>query len=109
MVPSVAQIMATVDNGSVALDPNDGLRVLDTFQHKSLDSYAVVMSEQNRALVCCTDGTVILLQLKDNHWQLIGEAQPKRNAAPVLAHPALADGKLYLRGDRTVYCYRLSE
>ena len=61
----IGSFLVTIDQDLVAIDPANGLCVVDTFRHKSLDRYAAVMSEQNHALVCCSDGTVLLLRIED--------------------------------------------
>jgi hypothetical protein len=101
--------VVSVDRDLVVLDPASGLTIVDRFAHKSLDGYATIMTDQDRALVCCTDGTILLLQLQDGKLQLSDQQQPCRNQAPVLAQPAMVGGQLYLRHDRSLACYSLHD
>lgn len=106
---TLTSFIVTIDQDLIALDPANGLCVVDRFQHNSLNSYAAIMTEQDRALICCSDGTVLLLSLDARHWRLIDEARPYRNTASILASPALANGMLYLRRNRSLACYRLKK
>lgn len=106
---SMAGMIVVIDRDLIALDPANGLNEVDRFSNKSLDSYATVIVEADRVLVCCTDGKILLLRWQDRKWVLIEQQQPHQNSAPVLAQPALANRTLYLRRHRSVVAYRLTE
>ena len=106
---ALAGHVVTVDQDLVVLDPKNGLQMMDRFQHESLDGYAAIMTQQDRALIVCSNGTLILMRLESGKWVLLDKIQPIVNSAPVLAHPALSHGKLVMRRERSVICFRLSE
>ena len=105
----LAGYIISIDDELVSLDPGDGLKIVDRFTHPSLDHYAVIMTQDDRALVCCSDGMLILIRLDSGKWKLLDTVRAVVHAASALAQPALVQGKLYLRSDHKVCCFQLQE
>ncbi|MEQ1828434.1 MAG: PQQ-binding-like beta-propeller repeat protein [Pirellula sp.] len=99
--------IVSISDAMVLLDPESGLKVVDRLQHKSLDSYSAMMTESDRALICCSDGTLLLVKLINGKLQLVDQSQPHRNEASILSQPAFCNGLLYIRKTRSIVCYRL--
>ncbi len=96
-------------NDLVALDWKNELRLVDRFAHPALSGYAAMMTEDDRALICCANGTLLLMKLESGKWLKLDEKQPLPQTGNILAHPAFVDGKLYVRYDRSLRCYSMNQ
>ena len=53
------------------------------------------------------DGTVMLLKATPEAMEIVGTFKPEFQKGKTWAHPVIADGKLYLREQDKLMCYRL--
>jgi outer membrane protein assembly factor BamB len=102
-------LLLVISDGLRLIDPSQDLNELDSLTHKSLDNYAAIMTASDRALVCCSDGSLLLLSIEHGKLQIVDRAEPHRNTAPVLAQPAFHNGLLMMRLSHSIRCYRLSK
>lgn len=55
------------------------------------------------------DGTILLIEPSRQELLIRGRfEQPDRSASPAWAHPVVANGKLYIRDQDTLFCYDVS-
>ncbi len=84
-----------VDRGIHVLDAEDQLRRIGLFKDPCLEGYCSLIGSQDRVLVQCEHGEVILLQVGVKGVQELGRMQVGDPNVQILAHPAVA-GTLYL-------------
>ena len=95
-----------VDGDLKVLDTNDGFSNLGTFSDKSLSKYCSLIADNDRILVACGNGTMILLRFDSKDVQELGRFSAIDDGGELLAHPALVDGVLYIRGTTWIDAYR---
>jgi len=92
-------------SGLVCVDINNGLKTLwIDDKEESTWRFSNIIAGNGRLLIVAEDGTMLL-------------AAPAAEGADILAsiklcrdtwsHPALADGRLYIRDERYLYCYQM--
>lgn len=102
----VGEYIASVHEGLVLLDPNDGLETVDQWNDPSLHSYASIIVEDERMLITCCDGTVVLLEVSHGKIKELGRMQCEESKGDLLAHSAFDQGILIVRGPLWVDAYR---
>ncbi len=95
-----------IDGELVVLDTKNGLKTLCTFADKSLSKYCSLIVDDDRILVACENGTMILLTISSDSVQELGRFSSLDDGGELLAHPALVDGVLYVRGTKWIDAYR---
>ena len=80
------------------------------FSDDALDQYTTLLQENNRLLVCCSNGTFIGIRVEPN-GELVEYARSNvaRESSPIMAHPALVEGLLLVRHSDRVSGYRLEQ
>jgi outer membrane protein assembly factor BamB len=66
--------------------------------------YASTIATRDHLLVLTEDGTLLMLKPDPNRYSEVGRLQVCGNT---WSHPALADGRLYVRDGRQLYCIEL--
>lgn len=98
-------IALTTGGGLIALDLGAGLKRLWT--NDQLDgfmSFTHIVAGNGRALVFAEDGTASLVVPGKTECRVLGTV---RLSDRTWSHPALANGRLYVRDDKWLYCYPL--
>lgn len=95
-----------VDGDLVVLDAKKGLNKLCTFSDKSLAKYCSLIGDEDRVLIACGDGTIMVLKLHGDSVEEIGRFSALDDGGELLAHPALVNGVLYVRGTTWIEAYR---
>lgn len=103
---TVGDYIASVHEGLVLLDPNQGLKTVDQWNDPSLHSYSSIIVENERMLITCCDGTVILLEVSKGEIKELGRMQCEESKGDLLAHSAFDQGVLIVRGPLWVDAYR---
>jgi outer membrane protein assembly factor BamB len=74
--------------------------------HSPGEGSAAVLAYGDRVVFRYDDGTVALVAASPTGYKLVSSfKQPDRSPQAAWAHPALADGKLYLRDQGVLLCY----
>lgn len=104
----VGGFLIGVDQDLVALEIDDHLREASSFSDAALDQYAPILCEGNHLLVCCSNGSILGIRVEsDGTLAEYSRTVSSKESAPMLAHPALVDGLLYVRHSNRVSAYRL--
>jgi hypothetical protein len=103
---TVGNFIASVHEGLVLLDPRKELETVDQWNDPSLHSYASIIVEDERMLVTCSDGVVILLTITDGKIKELGRMQCEESKGDLLAHSAFDQGVFIVRGPLWVDAYR---
>jgi hypothetical protein len=103
---AVKNYIASVHEGLVLLDPNKKLETVDQWDDPSLHSYASIIVDDDRMLITCIDGTVILLTVLDGKIQELGRMKCEESKGDILAHSAFDAGIFIVRGPLWVDAYR---
>ncbi len=90
------------------LDLSDGLKVLWTAADKAFQSHANLIAAADRLLVCSSAGELILIDPLGDEMKLLGRLPVFTDETGLLAHPAVAGKKIYLRGSDAVVCLSLA-
>ncbi|HUW33700.1 MAG TPA: PQQ-binding-like beta-propeller repeat protein [Planctomycetota bacterium] len=91
--------------GLVCMDANDGLKTLwASNEDDSPRGFSHIIAGNGHALIFCENGTMHLLAVGRRQPKILGSV---RMTGGAWSHPALADGRLYIRDDRLLYCYNL--
>jgi len=96
--------------GLVLLDPSpaDGGRALKTLwiydEEECVEGICHVIASEDRALVMCEDGQLLLLALDRESCKVLDRV---KLCEETWVHPALAGGRLYVRDAGKLYCYAM--
>jgi outer membrane protein assembly factor BamB len=97
-----------VDRGIHILDTEDQLRRINLFKDACFDGYCSLIGSQDRVLVQCEHGEVILLQVGPTEIREMGRMRVGDPNVQILAHPALADTLYLVRLPDQVQAWRFS-
>ncbi len=95
-----------VDGDLVVLDAKNSLNKLCTFSDKSLTRYCSLIADEDRVLVACGDGTIMVLKIDEDSVEEIGRFSVLNDGGELLSHPALVNGVLYVRGTTWIEAYQ---
>lgn len=102
----VGSYVVGVDSGLVVLDPAKELRVHARSDDRAFDKYVTLMVQDDRLLATCGDGTVVLMRVDDTGVHELGRFDSTPDPGEILAHSAMCDGVLYVRGPKSVTAFR---
>jgi outer membrane protein assembly factor BamB len=102
----LGDFLVGVDGDLVVLDVKNKLNKLGTFSDQSLLKYTSVIADEDRVLVACGDGTVILVRIQKDSIDEIGRFSVLDDDGELLSHPALVNGVLYVRGTTWIDAYQ---
>lgn len=91
----MGKYLVGVNRGLYVLDAHRQLQVVSEFFDPPLDGYCCVMASQDRVLVQCEKGELLLLEIGDSGVREIDRLQVGDANAQILAHGAMA-GSIYL-------------
>lgn len=94
-----------VDRFLYCFDTRDGLTELWRMRDSALSEYSSVIASEDRLLVV-GDGELIMMPA-DGTQKVISRQRIFPEKLPVYSHPALWDGRLYIRGESSVVCVQL--
>ena len=88
------------------------LKCFDPGTHKehwsnSMSSYATLIAADGKLLVMQTDGVLKVVRLSKTRYEELGSASLLSGTTRAL--PALANGRLYVRNEKTLACFDLSK
>jgi len=96
---------------ALTIDGDDPLETVWTDDHAAFDDYASVIGDsEGRVLVTAWDGRLILVEITDSEdepYKILSEVATLEKGCETLSHPAVVGDRLYLRGPRHVYCFKL--
>ncbi len=106
----VGDFLIGVDQDLISLHCKAQLREASVFSDSALDQYTTLLQEDNRLLVCCSNGTFIGIRVEPN-GELVEYARSEvaKESSPIMAHPALVEGLLLVRHSDRVSAYRLEQ
>ncbi len=106
----VGDFLIGVDQDLISLHCKAQLREASVFSDSALDQYTTLLQEDNRLLVCCSNGTFIGIRVEPN-GELVEYARSDvaKESSPIMAHPALVEGLLLVRHSDRVSAYRLEQ
>jgi len=90
------------------LDLNHNLKILWRGVDKAFQSHASLIASDDRLLVCSSSGELILIDPRGDGLKLLGRLPAFSDETGLLAHPAVAGKRLYLRGHDEVVCLLLA-
>ncbi len=100
------KLVLGASDGLVLLDPADDLAALWIFdEDPSVGGLCHFIVSDDRALVFCDDGHVVLLALDREACKIVGKAKVCGSS---WTYPAIAGGRLYVRDKEVLACYDLS-
>ncbi|MDH7568895.1 MAG: PQQ-binding-like beta-propeller repeat protein [Armatimonadota bacterium] len=90
--------------GLVCLDAGDGLKTLwkSDMKEQSLNGFMTLVAGNDRLLVFCEDGTLFLVAAEREKCRILGRLSL---CGKTWSHPALSNGRLFIRDAKTLYCY----
>ena len=99
--------------GNQVIVAHEGLHGLDlksldkkwSVAEGSIQGYASVIASSNRALVATESNELLLVDTAKG--EMLDSSTLTDSGAPLLSHPAIADGRLLIRVGEEVRCYRL--
>ena len=91
----------------VCLDLRDGLRTRWTHAEEKLDDYCTLIAGNGRALVTTSYGELILLAADGEEFNVISRMELFEEEVEVWSHPALVNGRLYVRSQSKIRCVSL--
>lgn len=103
---AIKEYVAGVHEGLVLLDPNKQLETVDQWDDPSLHSYASIIVDDDRMLITCNDGTILLLTVTGGKIKELGRMQCEESKGDLLAHSAFDEGIFIVRGPLWVDAYR---
>jgi len=87
------------------LDPAAGLKTAwSSGDEAALADFATIIAGNHRLLVVTEKGICLLLSAQGKKCEILGRLELCRQT---LSHPALANGALYVRDDKWLYCYAM--
>ncbi len=106
----VGDFLVGVDQDLISLHCKAQLREASAFSDAALDQYTTLLQEDNRLLVCCSNGTFIGIRVEPN-GDLVEYARSNvaKESSPIMAHPALVEGLLLVRHSDRISAYRLEQ
>jgi len=91
--------------GLICLDATAGLKTLWRLDNEEgLNGFASLIAGDDRLLVFTQHGLLYLLDTQGKKYKILGHQEL---CGDTLSHPALANGFLYVRDAKWVYCYKM--
>lgn len=96
---------------ALTIGGDDPLETKWTDDHEAFDDYASIVADRDgRALITAWDGRLLLVKLgqsDDEPYKIVSEVATLPEGSETLSHPAIVGDRIYLRGPRAVYCFKL--
>jgi outer membrane protein assembly factor BamB len=97
-----------VDRDLIVLDLDQGLNKIAHYSDPSLKGYCSLIGFDDRVLVTCEDGHVLLLRIDDREIEELGRLKVGAPDDQILAHPAISENVLFVRVADGIEAWRLS-
>lgn len=110
--PGIAgqRVIATAYGELFCLDLAHELKTLWQQGGDEFHDHCNIITSADRALLWTANGDLLLLDAQSPKYAPLAKLRPFDEKHPdTLAHPAVANGKLYLRSAKTLGCFRLGE
>ncbi len=101
------ELVLGICEGLICMDPAQKLKTL--WIEEDEDAFyglSHIVATKDRALVFGEDGTMVLVRADRKKCTILGK---KKLCRQTWTHPALADGRIYIRDDDFLYCYQLGD
>jgi hypothetical protein len=105
----LGQYLVGVDRELYVLDLKNKLALAAHFQDKSLNDYCSLIGSEDRVLVTCNNGDVILLRVGDGEVEECGRLKLSAKSAQILAHPAISGTTYFVRLATGIQAWDLSD
>lgn len=76
---------------------------------RSLQGHVSLIASRDRVLLCTQEGELILIDAEADRLEILSRCRVLADGAATLAHPAVAGGRIYLRGPAELVCVELGE
>ena len=96
-----------VHKGRVTCLDAETLQPVWVAKDRSLQGHASLIASPDRVLIFTEEGELILLDAKAEALEIVSRARVFNEEVSTLAHPALAAGRLYVRGPGQLVCINL--
>ncbi len=106
-------LLLGISNGLICMDPNDNLKTL-WIQDKedSFRGMAHIIAAKDRALVFGDKGEMVMIRATKDKCEILGRAKlcvAASKSSVVWAPPAIADGRIFVRDQKYLYAYQMTE
>lgn len=105
----LGRFLAGVHEDLFLLDVDHGLQLFTKFTDPLLTSYTTLIACHDRLLVCCENGTLILLQLSGGELVELGRISTQSERVQILAHPAVVGRKVLIRTIKGIEAWEFEE
>jgi outer membrane protein assembly factor BamB len=96
-----------VHKGRVTCLDADTLAPVWVARDRSLGGHVSLVASADRVLICTQEGEIILIDPRVDRLEIISRYRVLEDDASTLAHPAIADKKLFVRGPGVLVCVDL--
>jgi len=106
----VGKVVLGVTNGLICLDPADKLKTLWTQDEEdAFQGMAHIVANGERAMVFGDKGEMVMIRATAQRCEILGRAKlgGGGKASVVWSHPALADGRIFLRDEKYIYAWEM--
>ena len=103
-VMAEGMILGTTSDGLMALSPKDLSTLWKDDSNKAFRGFSHIITGKGRALVLGENGTLVLVKLGKDSVSTLGSIKVSKGG---YAGPALVGDKLFVRDEKTAYCYEL--
>lgn len=103
----MGRFLVGVDRGLHVLDIEQELKPIAVHADPNLDGYCSVIGCEDRALVLCESGVVLLFRIGEQGIEEIGRTSSVEEGGQVLAHPAIAGRTLFVRSSNSLQAWHL--
>ncbi len=105
----LGQYLVGVDRELYVLEVEKDLALAAKFSDKSLNDYCSLIACEDRVLVTCNNGDVILLRVSEGKIEERGRLKLSAKSAQILAHPAISGTTYFVRLAKGIEAWDLSD
>ena len=98
-----------VDRDLIVLDLDRSLELVARHSDPSLLGYCSLMGCEDRVLVTCEDGNVLLFRVEPSQIQELGRFRVGGSKGQILSHPAVAGNRFFVRTAQGIEAWELSK
>ncbi len=102
----MGDLLVGVDGDLVVLEVKNNLTKRCSFSDRCLLKYSSLIGDEDRVLVACGDGTILLVKILKDSIEEIGRFSVLKDGGELLSHPAFVNGVLYVRGTTWIEAYQ---
>jgi len=97
-----------VDRDLIVLDLDRSLELITKHSDPSLLGYCSLIGCEDRVLVTCEDGNVLLLRLEASNVRELGRIRVGGEKSQILSHPAVAGEKYFVRTSEGIEAWQMA-